>query len=307
MTALFRALAAIVGRLPFRVLPALGAVLAFVAFDVLRIRRRHVIASLRRAGLHDLRTARAVYRGLGAGALELLWMAGRPAGDLDDHVTVVGWDRFESARSLGRGVVVATAHTGNWDLAACACARRARLAVVTKRLSSRGLDAFWQSSRSARGVDLLAAPDGGVLHAARARLAAGGAVALLVDQDPERTTSVVEAPFLGASAAHDVFAATLAARTGAPIVIAFARRAGEGHVVEVVDVLVPPPRAGRAWIERATRTIAARLEDFVRRDPACWLWLHRRWKTQITARTSRASSSGPADSPTAGCTRSSAA
>ncbi len=307
MSLVLRIFAALVGRVPFRALPVVGAVLAFVAFDLLRIRRRHVIASLSRAGLGDVRTARAVYRGLGAGALELLWMAGRPDADLDALVTVEGWDRFEAARARGRGVVVATAHTGNWDLAACACARAARLAVITKRLSSRGVDAFWQSSRARRGVDLLAAPDGGVLRAARDRLASGGAVAVLVDQDPERTTSVVEAPFLGELAVHDVFAATLAARTGAPLVVAFARRTAAGHVVEIVDVLEPPPRADRAWIDDATRAIAARLDAFVRREPSCWLWLHRRWKTRaLTARTPRASTSGPAGSPTAGCTRSSA-
>lgn len=276
---LFIALAAVVGLLRWSWLPRVGAVLAFLAFDVLRIRRAHVVASLARARLGDVRTARAVYRGLGASALELLWLAAHPEVPAESLVRVEGRARFDEALARERGVIVATAHTGNWDLVGCACATQTRLSVVTKRLSARGLDAWWQRTRAARGLDLLAAPDGDVLRAVRARLTGGGAVALLVDQDPERTTSVVAAPFLGETALHDTMIATLAARTGASIAVAFARR--DPHVVEIVDVITPPPRAGRAWIEATTRAIAARLDAFVREDPACWLWLHRRWKTRL--------------------------
>ncbi len=282
-----RALAWLVGRLPWGALRPLGWLLGALAFDVLRIRRAHVLASMRRAGLEPDRHARASYVSLGVGVFELLWLTGRPDAPLAPVVRVDGWERFEQARALGRGVVVATAHTGNWDLAACACAARTPLAVVTKRLSTRGLDAFWQAARARRGLELIAAPDGGVLAAIRAQLARpshDGAIALLIDQDPERTRAVTAAPFLGEIALHDLLPATLAARRGAPIVLAFARREADGrHVVEIVDVLVPPRGANRAWIVEATRTIAARLDAFVRREPSQWMWLHRRWKTRPEA------------------------
>jgi KDO2-lipid IV(A) lauroyltransferase len=277
---IWRALAALIGTLPHRALFPLGGILAFLAFDVLRIRRSHVLHALDRAGLGGAKIARASYRSLGVGIFELLWLAGRPTLDLASLARVEGWSRFEEARALGRGVVVATAHTGNWDLAACACAARTPLAVVTKRLSSRGLDAFWQSSRLRRGLELLS-PEGSIFRAVCARLMRGGSVALLVDQDPERTTSVVEAPFLGENALCDTLPAVLAARTGAPIVLAFARRAPHRrHVVEIVDVIIPPKRPGAAWIEETTRKIAAALDTFVREDPTQWMWLHRRWKTR---------------------------
>jgi KDO2-lipid IV(A) lauroyltransferase len=285
MTASLRVLAWLVGRLPWGALRPLGWALGVLAFDLLHIRRAHVLASMQRAGIDPRVHARASYVSLGVGVFELLWLTGRPDTPLDPVVRVEGWERFEEARALGHGVVVTTAHTGNWDLAACACAARTPLAVVTKRLSTRGLDAFWQSARARRGLDLIAAPDGGVLAAIRERLShppQGGAIALLVDQDPERTRGVTAAPFLGEIAAHDLLPATLAARRGAPIVLAFARREADGrHVVEIVDVLVPPRGAKTAWIVEATRTIAARLDAFVRREPSQWMWLHRRWKTRL--------------------------
>jgi len=277
-----RVLAWLVARMPFSALATWSAVLAFLAFDVLRIRRRHVVESLARAGL-DARDARAVYRELGTSALEFLWLSARRDVPATELMRIDGIEIFETARAKGRGVIVATAHTGNWDLAACACAARTELSVVTKRLSSRSVDAFWQETRAARGVDLIAAPDGGVLRAVRDRLADNRAVALLVDQDPERTRSVVAAPFLGDVAVHDTLAATLAARSGAPIVLAFARREGRTNVLQIIEALDPPEGADRAWIEATTRTIAARLDMFVREHPSAWLWLHRRWKTRLRA------------------------
>ncbi|MBL8718332.1 MAG: hypothetical protein JNL79_20290 [Myxococcales bacterium] len=288
-----RLIAGFFGLFPFRFLSTLGAAIGFLAGSVLRIRRAHVVAAMQRAGVAaPERSASQMYRGLGASLLELVWLSARRRRGALPFVRIDHRERFDEARRLGRGVIVATAHTGNWDLVACACANETKLAVITRRLSARGLDALWQDTRARRGVDLLPAPDGGVLAAARARLAGGAAVAVLVDQDPERTHGVVFAPFLGEEAAHDTLPATLAARSGAPLVLALGGRRG-GHHVTIEEVFVPPPRAGRAWIDETTRAMAARLEAYVRAAPEEWLWMHRRWKTQ-RATTTAGSVTSPA-------------
>jgi KDO2-lipid IV(A) lauroyltransferase len=294
----WRIAAAIVALLPRAALRVIGALLGVIAFDVLRIRRAHVLSSMERAGIGGVRDARRMFVSLGTGALEILWLAGRsktklvaPDGMGGGMARIDGLDVFERANAKGRGVVVVTAHTGNWDVSACACAEKTALTVVTKRLSARGLDAFWQSTRTRRGVRLVApgvrgvpAETSNVIKTLREDLGAGRTIALLVDQDPERTTSVVEADFLGAPALHDTLPATLAARAGAPIVIAFARREGSTHVVDILRAIDPPPRASAKWIEETTRAIAAELDAFVRRDPSVWLWLHRRWKSRRAAK-----------------------
>jgi len=80
-----RGLSWCIGLLPYGWLRLLGAALGLLAGSVLRIRRRHVEASMRAAGVAEARAvARAMYASLGVGLLELLWLAGRPPGALGD-------------------------------------------------------------------------------------------------------------------------------------------------------------------------------------------------------------------------------
>ncbi len=274
-----RALSWLVACLPWSWLRPLGAALGFLAGSVLRIRRRHVEASLRAAGLAAETIAPRVYASLGTGVFELLWLAGRRAEAVDACFTVA--PEAAAALARGRGVVVTTAHTGNWDLAACAMARRlapATLTVVTKRLSWQALDRWWQGLRAARGVALVQAE--GATAAVRAALGAGGVVALMVDQSPERTSGVARFPFLGTAAKHDLSPVLLAARARVPVVVLLTRRTQEGrHRLELVDVIEAAElRGGHGAVERAAERVAAGIERFVREHPEQWLWLHRRWK-----------------------------
>lgn len=282
-----RAVAAIAARLPWSWLGALGAAIGLLAGSVLRIRRRHVEASLRAAGVEPASPiARGVYVSLGVGLVELLWLAGRAPSAIDDRFEMAprAAAALRDGAALGRGVVVATAHTGNWDLAACAAARwiaanlgGAALTVVTKRLSWRALDRYWQRLRAERGVTLVDAE--GAAGAVRDALRAGGVVALLVDQAPERASGVASIPFFGRAAKHDLAPAILAARAKAPVVALFGHRRQDGtHVLDLADAIPPEELRGASAPLRATARLSAALERFVRAHPAQWLWLHRRWK-----------------------------
>ncbi len=244
--------------------------------SVLRVRTAHVLASLERAGIADgARVARLMYRSLGTGVFELVALALRPRSAARVHGLegVVAAVRSQTAAT---GVVVATAHTGNWDYTACALARHVDLTVITKRLSVSWLDRWWQGLRRARGVQLVQA--GSAARLSLAALRGGGWVASMIDQAPERTRGSVPVGFLGAVADVDLAPALLALRARCPLVVAFPKRTADGHAVELCAVLEPPAGAGRAWALGAMREATRLLEQFVRRHPEQWLWMHRRWK-----------------------------
>lgn len=243
--------------------------------DVLRVRRAPAETAIERAGFDAPgRVARGMYSRLARGLCELLSLALHPRRRASSQV-----DLGHAFRQIepGRGAVIATAHTGNWDLAACAVAEQRRLTVITKRLRIRWLDRLWQGLRRRHGVQI--ATVGKALDLGGAALRRGEWVAALIDQAPERARGVVRVPFLGEDADVDLAPALLALRARVPLVIAFARRLDEGrHTVDVEAVIEPPAHARRAWAEEAMIEATEALERFVRAHPAQWLWMHRRWK-----------------------------
>jgi KDO2-lipid IV(A) lauroyltransferase len=277
---ILRALARVVALLPWRWLGPLGALLGFVAGSVLRVRRRHVLESMRAAGVAGPeREASRMYAELGRGALEVLWVAGRRAARLDELVTLApeAEQALRAAEARGEGVVIAASHTSNWELAAFAMASSGPLQVVVKRQGVAAFDAFCTQLRARFGVDL-SAPDG-ALSRARAALRDHGRVVMMLDQVPGERRHGVPVEFLGRVALADRAPAALAAQTGAPLLVAAARRRPDGKLrLELLERLTPPPRPGPAWVEEATVAATRALDRFVREEPASWLWLHRRWK-----------------------------
>jgi KDO2-lipid IV(A) lauroyltransferase len=233
---------------------------------------------MRRAAVADPEpTADAMYRALGRGLCEFLWMACRRRFPLDQWVRIDAEVEERLARAAPRGAVIATAHTGNWDLLACAAAARLPLTVVTKRLSIGVLNRFWQKARARRGVHLIGA--GGAAREALRALARRELVAMLIDQAPERERATVVTEFLGHPARVDLAPALVALRAGVPLACAFCRRDADGKLlVQLGSVLAPPARPSRRWAEQAMIDVTRELDAFVRRHPEQWLWMHRRWK-----------------------------
>ena len=116
-----------------------GAGLGRLAY-LLGFRRKVALDGLRRAfpALSERerrRLARAAYGQLGKSLAEIALARRLQEADLDELVRFKGWERYESARAQGRGVVVAVAHFGNWELLARAAVRRGvSLTAITRRL-----------------------------------------------------------------------------------------------------------------------------------------------------------------------------
>lgn len=276
----------------WRTLAYAGTVLGWLAGSVLRIRRAAVVSAMERAGIGaPAQAAAAMYRGLGVGVFELLWLAGasdtRRAGVVRDQV-VLDDDLAATLREASaRGpVILAASHTGNWELVAYGAARvlsehGQRLAVVVKPQSVGVFNAFCMRLRRQCGLSLIA-PRGAFTEAKRL-LAAGDIVAMPIDQVPERRKHGVSVSFLGAPAHADRAPAALARATGATLVVVAASHDGRiqrGHLLATLrgDAASTAGKTAAAWIGDATREATRALEGFVRVRPHSWLWMHRRWR-----------------------------
>ena len=287
------ALARLVALLSWGALGRAGAVLGWIAGSVLRIRRSAVEAAMARAGVESpADTASAMYRGLGAGVFELLWLAGVTAERRDEalraHVRLD--DDLDRAlrEAADRGpVVLAASHTGNWELIAYGAAQvlakhGRRLAVVVKPQSVGAFHAFCTNLRTACGLVLIA--PAGALRAARRTLAAGDVLAMPIDQVPDRKRHAIELSFLGAAAFADRAPAAIARATGATLLVVSASRHGRLHRGHLLAELAPSEAKTRDAVATGTRDATRALEAFVRAEPSSWLWLHRRWRAPLEHR-----------------------
>lgn len=182
-----------------------------------------------------------------------------------------------AARALlaeGRGLLILTGHLGCWELLGAWLARElGGLTVVTGTIHNAPVDRLVNRRRARLGMSPAARE--GDLRPLLRTLRRGGAAAVLLDQNT-RVPSV-PVPFFGRPAPTAVGFARLARRTGAPVLPVGIGRGGGGHRV----VHLPPLRpvgegtttAEHAFLEECN----AALETLIRRNPAEWVWFHRRW------------------------------
>jgi len=138
--------------------------------------------------------------------------------DLLARTVTIGEDAFRAHHADGRGLVAALPHMGNWDWAgAWACATGMPLVTVAERLEPARLYDEFVAYRRTLGMQILPLTGGdGTVPRLESWLHDGGLVCLLSDRDLSRTS--VEVRLCGAPARMPRGPASLARRTGAPLV-----------------------------------------------------------------------------------------
>jgi len=265
---------------------ALGAVVAWLAWT-LRIRRVVVLDNLRlafpeRSGAERRAIARATYRNLGRMAAEFLLLRRLGREELDRIFVYEGWERFEAARALGKGVIACTAHFGNFEvLAAAHNLRGVPITIISRKMGRARANDLWRRARARAGVEDLVVEKGETLGAARRALARGRVLGYVIDQNQPLRRAVFPT-FFGVPAATSPTPAVLAARTGAAVIFALAIPLGDGRHRVVIEGPLRLEATGdrRRDVLAFMQDLNDRLERRVRAHPEQWYWLHRRWKTR---------------------------
>jgi KDO2-lipid IV(A) lauroyltransferase len=196
-------------------------------------------------------------------------------GYLGEWIRLEGGEHFDRAREAGRGVLVATAHLGNWELSAFAHAlMTAPMNVVVRPLDNPLIDAMVERRRALTGNRPIGKKD--FARAILKALAANQAVGILIDQNAGLDDGVF-VDFFGVPASAGTGFAKLAAHSGAAVLPGFALwNEAEGRYV----LRFYPAIEMTGDMARDTQTIHAKLEEVIREYPDQWLWIHRRWKTR---------------------------
>jgi KDO2-lipid IV(A) lauroyltransferase len=276
------ALRAVVSVLPEGFARGLGAVIGFAFYTLDRRHRRIAINQLRaafptRSADECRRIARAAFAHFGRLLVFVLRLSTIQPDALRARIEVEGENHFRNALAQGRGVLIITGHFGYWEVHGLAHALVfPRIRVLARPLDNPYLHRFLERTRQRTGNGVIYRQ--GALRRVLRALQANDAVAMLIDQHIQPANAVM-VDFFNRPAATTAAAATLAIRTGAPLVPVFALPLPDGRVRLVYEHPVPlPPPDSPDPVREITQRLTDVLEMYVRRHPELWLWMHRRWR-----------------------------
>ena len=195
----------------------------------------------------------------------------------DAEIRTEGIGHLREALASGRGAMIVTAHYGNWEAIRAACARAGiECGILYRPFNNRYLNAYTHRTIDALGRPVLEKGPAG-LRECIAHLKRGGVILLLVDQ---RNSGAPFLPFLGHPAETMTVSAAVAARCGAALIPAVARRDAGARRFEVRferEVTEDEPEA-------AMRAVNARISAWIEEAPGQWFWFHRRWRSTVRSR-----------------------
>jgi len=238
--------------------------------------RRTALENLRRAGIADSeRVTDGVFRSIARVLVTFARFPRITRRNVGEWIGYEGLDNFTRAQARGRGVLVATAHLGNWELSAFAHAlMTAPMAIVVRPLDNPRIDALVESRRACSGNRIIRKKEAAreILRA----LGGGEAVGILIDQNTTPAEGVF-IDFFGTKACAGTAFAKFAHHTGAAVVPGF-ELWSESQQKYVLRFYPEVEMTGDVVAD--TERVHALLESVIRQYPDQWLWIHRRWKTR---------------------------
>jgi KDO2-lipid IV(A) lauroyltransferase len=241
--------------LPARLADHLAVVFARLMFALKPPARRSLEANLARflpevSGPERRTTARAAFEHFALAFTDFLRLGRLDSRAIEHAIEVRGGEHLERARASGRGVIILSAHAGNWEWgAAWLAARGPRLHVVARAHPNRWVERWFARQRESRGVALL--PGRPLWPGAARVLKRREWVALMGDRR-------------GARGSVCAWAAALSRRTGAVVLPAVMLRLAPGRYAACFEAPLSPEACAAGGYRDALR-------QHVERHPSQWL------------------------------------
>jgi KDO2-lipid IV(A) lauroyltransferase len=273
------------GILPLRFSYTLGNILGTLAYCFVARHRRIALESLAIAFPHmpvaARRTiARDFFVFMAQGSFELLYVL-RNTKSLD-NVTIEGREHLDEALAQKRGVIIVTAHIGNFPLMSLKLVKEGySVSFVTRPMRDEKAGDYLHNLRVASGVKtIFSYPRRECILGITRALRDNEIVILQMDQN--FGTGGVWVKFFGLLAATPTGPVTLALRTRACIVPAYIYRESYGkHVVKILkqEPLIETQDKDETVLLNVVK-LTNIIESWIKEHPEQWGWIHRRWKSR---------------------------
>ncbi|VAX17535.1 Lipid A biosynthesis lauroyl acyltransferase [hydrothermal vent metagenome] len=268
----------------------IGSMVGSLLWTVLKLEKKRIIYSvenLRRlypdkpeAELRQI--VKAVCRHFGQAYSQLSLLEISTPKELKDLVIFEGFENFEKAWKMDRGVIFATAHFGHFELAnAIFAAMGYPVYSVIRTVDNRYVDRLFDNLRGGPGLKIIkkerAAQE--IIRRLREKAIVTAAIDINAGMNQMFT------PFFGELASTFTTPATFGMRIGSPIlpVLSFRDERNDKYIVRIHPIVEVKDTGDRhADVRLVTMEINEIVENAIRQAPEQWLWIHRRWKTRPT-------------------------
>ncbi len=179
-----------------------------------------------------------------------------------------------------KSLVLVMGHYGNWEWFTGFPSRfggQLEVCQIYRPLDSLAFDRLFLTLRTRFGARCVPKKDVVRELVRTARPSSPPALFVFIaDQTPSRANLHYWTTFLHRDTAMLNGPERLAVKMNLPVIYADVRRESRGHYTVDFQLLTDAPRSKpENWI---TEEYTRRMERTILRDPACWLWTHRRWK-----------------------------
>jgi len=257
----------------------LGSLIYFLAVPQRRIVRRNLQFSHFASSPKQIQImAKRIFQNFGITILELLQMTCFSQKELLANLQVENKGILLEALARKRGVVLITAHMGNYEMAwqYVPCYFGRQMVGVAKKMRNVWFDRLLHHMRTRFGNRIIYKK--GALPEMMQTLRRGEMVGILMDIS--RRFDGVEVNFMGRRATATPAAALLGLRCKSPIIPAFCHRNANGKLIIRIERPIDIQRTKdlRFDLQTNTQLITDRVERAVRSYPEQWNWMLKRWK-----------------------------
>lgn len=268
--------------IPYRLSLALGSFLGWLAFDVLRMRRKVTLINLGNSlgkGKDGLtRIGRRAYQNIGKSMVEYSLFPSLGKEKILGMVEFEGTEHFDEALRKGKGAVLVAGHFGSWELMGAATRQKGYpVDFLVGEQHNLLVDNLMNDYRRSVGIGIIkmGAAAKGIIRA----LKNNRFVAMLSDQDAGSDGTVVE--FFNRPASTPKGPAAFALKMDAPVIMAFIIRENQKKQRIIIEkpIFIAKTTDKENDIQRLTQAYTRVLEEYIRKYPDHWFWPHRRWKS----------------------------
>lgn len=225
-----------------------------------------------------LRIVKGAYINFGKSTAEFIRLPVM-ASKLDRIMTVYGEENLREAYEAGKGVLIVTAHLGNWEYAGAWCAQNGyKINGLGADQRDERITALIMELRNAGGMKALGKASD--LKAMIKALLRGEIIAVPVDQDAKRAGVV--SPFLGYPASTPVGMAKLADKLGCAVVPALCVRWLGTEKLELHFCPALEGREGKPYgkdLQESIDDCNELISGWIRKYPDQWMWMYPRWES----------------------------